>query len=215
MITAMVPQQRADHILISPDKENQDLLHCPSSRLQCLARDSRSCRSLFSCSPRRPSTTMSTPGKSNRFARKLSRTKRLIRLRDTARRTCFFAIANPSRASLVPLRRASVVKHESADLRGFWKTRWNSCGLSSRAVRGKRPDAFTGNALRSRRQPDPSFSTTGFDHLAPVSGRHARAEAMCANTLQITGLKCSFHIDVPIAGSKMSGSPRERAAKPP
>jgi len=207
MIAAMVPQKRADQILIRPDKENQDVAHCPTSLLQCLKSDSRSCRLVFPCSPWRPSTTISNPGNSNLCTRKLSRTWRLIRLRATARRTCFFDIARPSLASAVSLRRASVVKQESADLTGCWKTRRYSAGVSSLAVREKRADAVAGNALRSRCQPDSSFGAAGLDHLASISGCHARAETVGADTLQITRLKCSFHNDVPDPGPTSVAQP--------
>ncbi len=197
----MVPQERADQVLIGPKKENQDIAHFPTSLLQCLKSDSRSWRLLLSCSPWRPSTTTSNPGNSSLCNRKLSRTRRLMRLRSTARRACFFDIASPSRATPVPLERASVVKQESADLTGCWKTRWNSADVRSLAVRGKRADTVAGNALLSRGQPDPSLCSAGLDHLASTSGCHARAEAVGTGTLQITGLKCSFHDDVPIPGS--------------
>ena len=200
VITAVVPQKRADQVLIGPKHENQDNAHLPTSLLQCLKSDSRSCRLLLFCSPGRPSTTISNPGKSDLCKRKLSRTWRLIRLRSTASRTCFLEIASPRRAPPVLLERASVVKQESADRTGFWKTRRNAAGVRSLAVRGKRADAVAGNALLSRRQPGSSFCATGFDYLAPVSGCHTRAEAVSADSLQITGLKCSFHKTVPIPG---------------
>ncbi len=201
MISAMIPQKRAEQVLIGPKKENQDIAHCPTSLLQCLKSDSRSWRLLLSCSPWRPSTTTSNPANSSLCNRKLSRTRRLIRLRSTARRACFFDIASPSRATPMSLERASVVKQESVDLTGCWKTRWNSDGVRSLAVRGKRADTVAGKALLSRCQPNPSLCSAGLDNLASISGCHARAETMRTDTLQITGLKCSFHDVVPVPRS--------------
>ena len=117
MIAAMVPQKRADQILIRPDESGCCALSDQSSPMLTIA----GAVGWFSpCSPWRPRSTTRYP---TRVIPICVRGNFRVpgAFRAAARRTCFFDIARPSLASAVSLRRASVVKQESADLTGWLK----------------------------------------------------------------------------------------------
>lgn len=67
-------------------------------------------------------TTISTAGSRYWFKRKLSRTRRLIRLRATAFLILRLEIANPRRAQPLSLGRINTVKNPSAETVGWLKT---------------------------------------------------------------------------------------------
>jgi|TARA_B100000315_G_scaffold249896_1_gene281825 hypothetical protein len=57
-----------------------------------------------------------------------------------------------------------------------------------KAVTQQEGGALDGEALAP-------FRTTSVEHFAATLGRHARPKTMSAFALQITGLKCSFHLE--------------------
>lgn len=84
--------------------------------------------------PFRASTITSIPAKDCCWRRKLSRINRLIRLRWTARRTCFFAMTKPRRGRSRWLARASTRKCWCDARKGAsLKTLWKSLELSRRS----------------------------------------------------------------------------------
>jgi hypothetical protein len=107
----VVTEQGADQVLVGPDQTDEELAHnCFRMRAQWLARDAISCGFSAATASRRHMTTKSSPARLCRWARKLSRTKRLSRLRSTARRAHFFAMASPRRTCRSAFGRARTVK---------------------------------------------------------------------------------------------------------
>ena len=103
--------------------------------------------------------------------RKYSRTSRFIRFLSTARRSCFFAIASPSRdtATLLPsVAIAKTVKKQSDDRRAPAKTRENSLAVSNRYSREKARDSFWPSPAFPRQF---EFSVTRFFRIAYGASR--------------------------------------------
>lgn len=54
------------------------------------------------------------------------------------------------------------------------------------------------------RQSNAAFGAAAFDNLLSCFGSHAGAEAVGAGSLQVTGLKCAFHVNhLPAQGQRM------------
>jgi len=148
----------------------------------------------------RASTTKSRPQSAGTCLRNVSRTNRLIRLRSTARRSCFLAIARPRREVYgCELRgRASTVKQASDDFSGLSKTRRKSPALSNRCSREKDcgkagPRLVAGRLLsrcsdqqdrtRSACQAGAALGTTGVDHFAATTSSHSGTKTVSTDTL--------------------------------
>jgi len=56
-----------------------------------------------------------------------------------------------------------------------------------------RPRSLSANRARSACQTRATLGTACIDHLAASTGSHAGTKTVSANTLQIAGLKCTFH----------------------
>ena len=61
-----------------------------------------------------------------------------------------------------------------------------------RTRRGK-PAAPGHKGRGSDRQPGPTLGTAGIDNATSILGAHTGTETMGTLTLQVAGLKCSFH----------------------
>lgn len=135
-IAAAGTKKGADEGRITPDDVYQYLFHLPSL-FQCLSSDCNNTL-LFDIDIRFfETTTISSPEIVSWFFLKLSRIKRLTRLRPTAVRMFLFDIARPRRANFCPLCRASTRNWESTERRFELKTWRNSDGLLNLHCLGK------------------------------------------------------------------------------
>lgn len=132
------PQKGADKILVCADQQDHESCHL-RLLISSHAR-SRVCRIRLggtATAPRLQSTTKSTRGSRAAESRKLSRIRRLIRFRSTARRAQRFDMARPRRGPLVVPERASTMTGASPNRWGFANTRLKATEFRSRRARGR------------------------------------------------------------------------------
>ena len=148
------------------------------------------------------------PGRSAHCSRKDSLMTLFKRFLSVASLQCFFAMARPSRASLVLLFLYSTVNNLSRLRRALPNTRLKDFLSSNRLLRLKRllpaivgivsvaslyPDESTQtNALG--RKLCPTLRATALKDQSTCFRCHPRSESVCACTFQCAGLKCSFHL---------------------
>ena len=135
--TAMGTEQRAEEIAVAADEKNQETAHRFSNSCQCLSRLTRISSLLAAAAGDLACTTISSAGMVMHRLRKLSRTSRLRRLRDTAPGTALRATVMPSRAVLAWFRQAYTRKQESVLQNPLRKARLKQAGVRSRTSEGK------------------------------------------------------------------------------
>lgn len=134
----MLPDKRTEQIAVCCDETDQDASHKRLIVCQCFSRRRKISWLVKPVTSRRKVTTRSTLGKMSWFCRKLSRTRRLIRLRATAVLMCLRAIASPRRVLLPGLFCPSTIKYSSLARIPVANTRLNSLPRVRRWLRLKR-----------------------------------------------------------------------------
>lgn len=190
METATRRQPAADTALVCANQKDQQGGHCRLTRVQIERRSAWI--SLFLAFPACgfASSTTSQGGRAACSVRKLSRARRLTRLRSTALGRALRAIARPRRGCPASLPVTTAIKLVDRSLRPCSKTRLNCAGLSRRARRVKRAtlsSAALGNQASTALGP-----TTG-QHLATADGCHAGTETVRALAPQGMRLESAFH----------------------
>lgn len=169
------------------------------NRRKCCSRLLRRTALSAVCAPGFARTTKSQAGNARR-RRKVSRARRLSRLRSTARFAARREIVRPRRACARPLGLPRMVKKRSVERAGSAKTRPNSAAVCRRC-RGEKPACDTSNAVPNRcslrRQARATFRAAARQDLAAVGRSHAGAEAVGALAVQIARLKSAFHTGIP------------------
>ena len=183
-------EKRAQQVTVGANQEYQDFSHCSMMPFQCRSSLFLISSELKARISRLTIITMSRSGRRCRLVRKLSRIKRLIALRFTARATCFRAIANPMRGQLPGLFPTRMVIQLSLRRKLFLNTCWKSLARVNLSCTGK--DSPTTPATLWR-EASSALGPTRTNHTASGAGAHARAKAVRPGTLEITRLKCTFH----------------------
>lgn len=119
----------ADEKFVKFDQRDEQELHRSTSLSQCFSNDVLKIAKGAAAASPRANTTISILVKFCLCSLKLSRATLLMRLRATARRTFFLAIAKPKRGCCRSLLIAKRVKYVSEDLTGLANTRLYSPGL--------------------------------------------------------------------------------------
>ncbi len=130
-------QQRADNELVSPYQPDQDEGAWRQWRRHNFSNVSVNVQLSKSAIPFLATTTKSIAGSSCWRCRKLSRVRRLIRLRSCARLTCFLATVRPIRGCSSLFRRPRIVICGVPTRSGCWKTKVKRLGVSKRNSLGK------------------------------------------------------------------------------
>ena len=90
-----------------------------------------------------------------------------------------------------------MVKHSSADFFGCLKTRLKSAALSNLFLRGKESVSAAKLLSSLGGQANPALGPAGFNDFLTAFRGHSGTETMGARPLQVTGLKSSFHDNLP------------------
>lgn len=186
--------QRAQYALVYPNQEDKQVLHFACTRSQRLPRCALSSLLCDFTVEEISVMTQSTRGNCRRWARKCSRSWRLIRFRSTACGACRLEIAVPNRGS--PETGMKTARNGPERTRKpCAKVCLNSAGRRMRLDRLKLSRRVTRAlpAQNLRNQAMAAFCTAPRQDVATTPSRHARPEAVGALAAQIVGLKGAFH----------------------
>jgi len=147
----------------------------------------------------RAETMTSTAGRACWFNRKDSRVRRLIRLRATAVPKVRVAMAKPKRGQFPAFANTDMLKYASDSFLPRCRTERNSAGRCKR-LRGSNVTllidlgiARKSGAVRLRAEALAALRAAAGQQISAALGRHSRTETVGAGTMQITGVKSTFH----------------------
>lgn len=191
MEATVVSEKRTDRKPIAAHAKDQQTCHCANPRNSELISSRSNLRSTIGMRVR-TRTTMSRRTSCGRIRRNDSRTMRLMRFRETADRTCFFATTMPNRAEPPAAGRWSNSKLRlRTDLRKA-KTDENSSVLRSLNSLRK-PRSTTAASPISNAEATAALGSSGADDCSPAARAHADEEAVGTFAANNGRLVSTFH----------------------
>lgn len=206
--TTVIPEKRADRVLVGFDRCQYQAAHFFSSFTQSLCKHFLISSLPAVASGTREIMTISSPLGFSRRWRKNSLIRRFARLRPTAVFICFFEMASPRREIPSPFERynrissGSIIRRDSAkvNLKSLASVSLDRRGKAASTVRARDSGADAvpaGRYVKSGGKPGTALRTPRAQNQTAAAGFHSGAKPVGALTLEIAGLICSFHVPKP------------------